>query len=204
MTFGSSVSGYAAVTSGGGPPGPIGPGGGPQGPQGPQGPIGPGGTGPQGPQGPSGSQGPQGPSGPSGPSGPQGPGGAGNYTRTNVTTSSGSISSGANASITATGFKTWAIHKIVTDYPAWIRIYCDTASRTADAARSIYTDPTPGTGVILEAITTSGNLTSLVTPGVIGFNNDATPSTNMYMLITNQDSTTRNISVTMTLTQLEQ
>jgi hypothetical protein len=26
----------------------------------------------------------------------------------------------------------------------------------------------------------------------------------MYMLITNQDSTTRNISVTMTLTQLEQ
>jgi hypothetical protein len=156
------------------------------------GPIGP--TGPQGPQGPGGT----------GPQGPQGPGGAGNYTRVNVAASSGSIASGAISNVTATAFKTWAVHKIVTDYPAWIRIYCDTASRTADASRPIYTDPTPGTGVILEAITTAGNLTALVTPSVIGFNNDATPSTNMYMAITNEDSTTRNISVTMTLTQLEQ
>ena len=95
LTFTSAVTGYAAISSGGGEQGPKGdkgdpgdPGGpkgdkgdqgpaGPAGAQGPQGPIGP--TGPQGETGPAGATGPQGPIGPTGPqgeTGAQGPAGA--------------------------------------------------------------------------------------------------------------------------------
>lgn len=114
-----------------------------------------------------------------------------------------SVVSGGSGTINVTGYKAYSLMKVATNYPAWVRIYSDSASRTSDSSRSSGTDPIPGSGVIAEVITTAGNLTQLITPGVIGFNNDTVPSTTVYVTVTNNDVTTRNMSVTLTLLQLE-
>ena len=64
------------------------------------------------------------------------------------------------------------------------------------------TDPTPGSGVIAEAITT-GAATQLVTPGLIGFNNDGTPSTNVYLKVVNKSGSTQAITITIHYLPLE-
>jgi len=92
--------------------------------------------------------------------------------------------------------------KIQTSDAAWVTLYTDTASRTADASRTENTDALPGSGVIAEVIT-SGPSTQLMTPGVFGFNNDATPSTNVYAKVVNKSGSTTAITVTLTYTILE-
>lgn len=195
---------------------------GPQGPAGPAGAVGP--TGPSGPSGPAGTDGPSGPQLiPAGGSTGQVLSKASNlnYDLTWATVSGGSGSSvglssrsqttgtviglaaGATNTVNIVGFKTYMISKIQTDNPSWVRIYSDSTSRSNDLSRSSTVDPLPGSGVIVEVITTSGNLTQLITPGVIGFNNDSTPTEQMYLAITNTDSSTRDINVTITLLQLE-
>lgn len=114
-----------------------------------------------------------------------------------------SLGSGSSNSLNILGYKTYMLSKVVTDYPAWVRIYADSASRTSDASRSSGTDPLPGSGVIAEVITTPGNLTQLITPGVTGFNNDNPTSSTVYISVTNNDTVTRTINVTLTLLQLE-
>lgn len=211
-----------------GPAGPTGPSGGPQGPQGVTGPQGPqGNTGPQGPRGLSGPSGPSGPQGPQGVGVPvggtigqvltkqsvddydtiwadsSGGGGIGLGSRSAVTTASGSIAAGASANVQLTGYKTYLLSKVVTTYPSWVRIYSDTTSRSSDSSRTEGYDPLPGAGVIAEVITTSGSLTQLITPGVMGFNNDTVPAETVYLRVTNNDVVSRDISVTLTLLQLE-
>lgn len=194
---------------------------GPQGPAGPAGNIGP--TGPTGPSGPA----------IPGPSGPQvvpaggstgqvltklsninfdlgwqtvsggGGGGVGLTSRSATTATVTSLAAGATTTATVTGFKSYLISKVQTDYPAWVRVYTDNTSRTNDISRTSAVDPLPGSGVIVEVITTAGNLTQLITPGVIGFNNDNPATSQIYLAVTNNDSVTRTINVTMTLLQLE-
>ena len=80
----------------------------------------------------------------------------------------------------------------------------DTTTRSADSSRSEGIDPAPGSGVITEvSTTTSGSTTFLMTPAVLGWNNDGTPSTTVYAKVTNKDSSARAITVTLTLIQAE-
>lgn len=119
-----------------------------------------------------------------------------------VTTTSIANNVSTNATITA-GFKTYALLKITTDHPAWVRVYTDGASRTADSSRAQGVDPTSGSGVIAEAITSASPQTVLVSPGTIGFSNETSPSTNIELAITNLSGATRTITVTLTVVQLE-
>ena len=67
-------------------------------------------------------------------------------------------------------------------------------------------DPLPGTGVILDVVTTSSTLvpyTQPITPSLIGFNDDATPTINIYAAATNLSNTATTLTVTLTLLQLE-
>ena len=214
-----------------GPTGPTGPSGGPPGPQGPPGPSGSdgddgadGSAGPPGPPGPAGSNGsngsngsagPPGPTGPTGPAGPTGPtgstgptgptgpsGGGGSFTRTTANAATSSMSNNSSRNITITAAKTYALQKIQTSAAAWVTLYTDTTSRSNDSSRNETTDPTPGSGVIAEAITT-GSATQLVTPGLIGFNNDGTPSTNVYLKVVNKSGSTQAITVTLHYLPLE-
>jgi hypothetical protein len=116
--------------------------------------------------------------------------------------STGSIGNGAVSQIQATGFKLYALIKIQTSAAAWVRIYSDAGSRTADSSRLENEDPLPNTGVIAEVITT-GAQTVVLAPGAIGFNNETVPTTSIPMTVTNKSGSTANITVTLTLVQLE-
>ena len=109
----------------------------------------------------------------------------------------------ANEAVSNTSFttpKTYALLKVSTSHAAWVTLYSDTGSRTADAGRQINVDPLPGSGVLSEVITT-GNQVQLITPGTICFNSAGTGTT--YAKIVNKSGSTANITVTLTYVVLE-
>jgi hypothetical protein len=128
--------------------------------------------------------------------------GIGLSSRTTAVGVTSSIYPNATENISFTGFKSYVLLKISTNVGAWVRLYTTSAARSSDSARAQTTDPTPGSGVIAEVIT-SGNQTVLMTPGVFGFNNDGTPSTTIYAAVTNLTLGQQAITVTLTLVQLE-
>tara|TARA_B100001996_G_scaffold108480_1_gene81927 strand:- start:96 stop:1265 length:1170 start_codon:yes stop_codon:yes gene_type:complete len=110
------------------------------------------------------------------------------------------ITGGAFANWSINMAKTVALISVTSNSPAWVVLYADTASRTADANRSRNTSPAPGSGVIAEVIFTAAG-TQLLTPGVFG----STPSGSsvaFYSKITN-DGPTGNVVVDFTYVQLE-
>ena len=122
--------------------------------------------------------------------------------RTTVSNATASLADGASGDLTITGFKGYLLYKIETSVAAWVRIYTDATSRTNDSSRDELTDPTPGSGVIAEVITT-GAETVLISPGTFGFNNDGTPSTNIYLAVKNKSGGTTTVTVTLTVLQVE-
>ena len=109
----------------------------------------------------------------------------------------------ANEAVSNTSFttpKTYVLIKVSTSHAAWVTLYSDTGSRTADAGRQINVDPLPGSGVLSEVITT-GNQVQLITPGTICFNSAGTGIT--YTKIVNKSGSTANITVTLTYIVLE-
>ena len=81
-------------------------------------------------------------------------------------------------------------------------MYVDIPSRTTDSTRLEGTDPLPGAGVVAEVITT-GAQTILVSPGTIGFNNEVSPTTNIYLAVTNKSGSTTSVIVTLTILKIE-
>lgn len=98
--------------------------------------------------------------------------------------------------------KTYSLLKIETSHAAWVTLYTSDSARDADATRSETTDPLPGSGVIAEVIT-AGSQTQIITPGVIGWNDDSTPSTTVYIKVVNKSGSTANVTVTLTFVALE-
>jgi hypothetical protein len=131
-----------------------------------------------------------------------GGGGSSLQQRGTLTVSTGVIANNASSAVAVIGFKTYALLKIQTTAAAWVTIYTSTDSRTADSGRLETTDPTPGSGVVAEIITTSA-ATQSMTPVPIGFNDDSTPSENIYLKIVNKSGSASAITVTLTVLQLE-
>jgi hypothetical protein len=131
-----------------------------------------------------------------------GGGGSGLGSRAALANTTASLINGATGNLTIVGYKGYALYKIQTSAAAWVRIYTDIAARTADASRAEGADPLPGSGVIAEVITT-GSQTILVSPGAIGFSNEATPDTNIQLAVTNKSGSTGTITVTLTAVELE-
>ena len=102
-----------------------------------------------------------------------------------------------------TGFKSYALMKVGLSTAGWLRLYTDSASRTADASRSQGIDPTPGSGVIAEVITTGLSTSQIITPFVMGGNLNNPADTTIYAAITNLSGVTSSISVNLTILQLE-
>ena len=102
------------------------------------------------------------------------------------------------------GRKSWMLQKVGISSAAWVVLYTDQAAMTADSSRPYTTDPTPGSGVIAEVrSTTAGVSTFIMSPGVMGWNNDATPSNNIWFKITNNETSQANVTVSLTIVQLE-
>ncbi len=130
-------------------------------------------------------------------------GGIGLTSRISVSTTTVSVANGNTTTTLINAFKTYALQKVQTNTASWVIIYSDAVSMAADAGRTIGIDPLPGVGVIAEVVTTSGNLTQLITPSVIGFNNDPVVNTSTYLRITNNSGFTQEINIALTVVQLE-
>ncbi len=98
-------------------------------------------------------------------------------------------------------FPGYNLYNINTSQAAWVTLYADAASRTADAGRTESQDPTPGSGVIAEVVTTSSG-DVLFTPAVSGFNNDSPAVGTIYMKVVNKGASVVSGQLTVTLTLL--
>ena len=134
-----------------------------------------------------------------------GGGGTSLGSRTTKAGTTGTLAAAASADLNITGaFKSYALLKVAIDHPAWVVLYTNDTTRTADDARVEGTDPTPGSGVLVEVLTTTaGASTFVMTPGLIGWNDDGTPATTIYAKVKNKDTSARAITVTLTVIQLE-
>jgi hypothetical protein len=129
-------------------------------------------------------------------------GGSGLVSRTAVSETTGILANGATGTISVTGAKGYVLYKIETSVAAWVRIYTSTAARTADSSRAEGVDPVPGAGVIAEVITT-GAATIVMSPGVIGFNDEALATTAIALAVTNKSGSSSTVTVTLTILQIE-
>ena len=129
---------------------------------------------------------------------------SGTASRTTTNASTGSIAQTASANITIpTPGKTFSLLKVAISAPAYVILYTDSTSRSNDASRSEGTDPTPGSGVLTEvSTTTSGASTFLMTPAVLGWNNDSTPASQIYAKVVNKRATSGSNTITVTLTSV--
>lgn len=123
--------------------------------------------------------------------------------RTTASVTTALIANGATAQLTLYGYKTYVLSKVVTSDPAWVRLYTDPSIQNSDLTRLVGSDPLPGSGVIAEVITTTEILTQTITPGVIGFNGETPANNSIFLNVTNNSGSTRAITVTLTLLQLE-
>ena len=112
-----------------------------------------------------------------------------------------SLADDASAELNITGYKAYSLFKITTDAEAWVRVYVDDASRDADTTRSEGQDPSPGSGVIAE-VRTSGAESILISPGIMGYNNDNPRTDNIYLAVTNRSGSATTITVTLTALQI--
>ena len=131
--------------------------------------------------------------------------GIGLSTRATITKLVSGIGIGATMNSTFTdGRKSWMLQKVGISSAAWVVLYTDQAAMTADADRKATTDPLPGSGVIAEVNTsTAGVSTFIMSPGIMGWNNDATPSNNIWFKVCNNETSAANITVSLTIVQLE-
>lgn len=129
-------------------------------------------------------------------------GGGGLPSRTTANVTTVSLAAGSSTTATITGFKGYALYSIQTSAAAWVTLYSSIATRTADSARPITQDPTPGSGVIAEVITV-GSATQYFSPAAMGYSSEATPSTGIPVKIYNNGVTSSSITVTLTLLQME-
>jgi len=123
--------------------------------------------------------------------------------RTVVTGVTTSIANNGIGNTNITGFKSYSLMKVGLSTIGWLRLYTDSASRSADASRNVGIDPTPGSGVIAEVVTTGISTTQIISPFVMGGNLDEPASTTIYAAITNLSGTTQQITANLTILQLE-
>ena len=128
--------------------------------------------------------------------------GSGLGTRATDSVTFSSLADGASVNGVLTLGKTYSLMKVETSHAAWVTIYIDQASRTNDSSRNIQTDPLPGAGIIAEIVTT-GDTIQNITPAVVGWNNDSTPSATAYLKVVNMSGGTQNLVVTATFVNLE-
>ena len=95
------------------------------------------------------------------------------------------------------------ILSVSSDYPSWIRLYNDPASRDADAPRAKYYRPRPGCGLVYDNIMVSSKLSISQSPIELFHNEDSPHSSAGYLAVMNLDSVSRAITVTINFLQKE-
>jgi len=133
-------------------------------------------------------------------------------TSPSITTATGTITNatvGYQTLNITSGFKAYVLYKVTVNATCpycWIRLYTDPNSREMDALRSQSTDPSPGSGCIAEVVhfpPSNEDLEILISPGVLGFNNDNPRTNTIYLAVTNYGAQAPNTTIQVTLTLLK-
>ncbi len=132
-----------------------------------------------------------------------GGGGGGGASRVQEVETTASISDGASADVSySTLGKSFGLQKVTVNKECWVRIYSDTASRTADAGRTQGTDPSDGSGVIAEFIATASGTTEFkITPSIMGWLDDS--ETEVPVAVQNNSGSAGTVTVTIDVLKLE-
>lgn len=121
-----------------------------------------------------------------------------------ATATTSSLALGASDSTTTIAMSCgYRLYSISTSRPARVRLYTTTAARTADLGRVIGTDPASTAGVVLDFVTTAASTTYSLSPLVDGADLEGTPSANIPMTVTNNDTSTGTVTVTLNWLQTE-
>lgn len=126
---------------------------------------------------------------------------AGGQVRRTQAVTTASVGDGASTNISFDNLGlSYALYSIQVDKACWVRIYSDTASRTADAGRAQGADPSEGAGVVAEVIAT-GATTFKITPAVLGYVSSG--ETTIPVAVKNNSGSTGTVQVTITALTLE-
>ena len=129
-------------------------------------------------------------------------GGAGASRVSEAETTSSIINGASGGVVYSTLGKSFALQKVTVNKQCWVRIYSDTAARTADASRTQGTDPADGSGVIAEFISTGvGNTEFKITPSIMGWLDNS--ETEVPVAIQNNSGSTGTVTVTIAALKLE-
>ena len=126
-------------------------------------------------------------------------------TRSTFTATTASLANNVAGDLDVTAHKSYALLKIKPSIAAWVTLYVDAASRTADANRVQGADPAPDAGVIAEVITTTANEEIKMSPGVLGWHQDAGNDgvDTVFCKVVNKSGSTGTCTVSLTVVQLE-
>ena len=126
-------------------------------------------------------------------------------TRSTFTNTTASLANNAAGNISVTAHKSYMLLKIKPSIAAWVVLYVDDASRTADASRTQGADPAPDAGVIAEVVTTTANQEVKMSPGVLGWHQDGGNDSvdTVFCKVVNKSGSTGTCTVALTVVQLE-
>ena len=132
-------------------------------------------------------------------------GGTGLGSRSTVSATTASLANNVAGNVDVTAYKSYSLLKIKPSIAAWVTLYVDAASRTADANRVQGADPAPDAGVIAEVITTTANEEIKMSPGVLGWHQDGGGDavTSVFCKVVNKSGSTGTCTVSLTVVQLE-
>ena len=132
-------------------------------------------------------------------------GGTGLGSRQTFTATTASLANNVAGNVDVTAYKSYSLLKIKPSIAAWVTLYVDAASRTADANRVQGADPAPDAGVIAEVITTTANQEIKMSPGVLGWHQDGGGDavTTVFCKVVNKSGSTGTCTVSLTAVQLE-
>ena len=125
--------------------------------------------------------------------------------RSTFTATTASLANNVAGNIEVVAHKSYSLFKIKPSIAAWVTLYVDAASRTADVNRVQGADPAPDAGVIAEVITTAANQEIKMSPGVLGWHQDAGGDavTSVFCKVVNKSGSTGTCTVSLTVVQLE-
>lgn len=129
-------------------------------------------------------------------------GGSTTATRSNVTVTTGSLANAASFTGSFAAALGYYVYKITVDQPSWVRLYTSVAAQSADSGRTIGTLPSATSGLVTEVIaTTAGSV--VISPAAVGFSDEATPTNQVPVTITNISGGANTISATVTYVNSE-
>jgi hypothetical protein len=123
--------------------------------------------------------------------------------QTATATTSSLAANAQDSTTTITLSKGYMLYSISTSRPARVCLYETSAAKTADLSRVRGVDPLSNAGVVLDYVTVAGSTVYTLSPIVAGINNEGSPSSTISMAVTNLDSSTGTVVVTLVWLQVE-